>query len=418
MKKRVVVTGLGLTTPLADGITENWESLINSECGIVKLDGEVIEKLPVRIAAKIKMGKGKKDFDVDKYFDPKELKYISDFILYGLSSATQAVEDSGIITSNIDLERVAVCYGSGVGGLNLQEDNSIALHNLGYRKVSPRFIPSSLINLTAAHIAMKYKFTGQSTAVVTACATGAHSIISAANTIKLGEADAVVVGSSEAAICPLGISGFASMRALSTNNDNPSQSSRPWDKKRDGFVMGEGGATLILEDYEHAKNRNAKIYAELIGYGATSDAYHVAAPDPSGTQTLRAMSLAVKSAGIQPEEISYINAHATSTPLGDEAEMLAIQKLLGNNIKNVAISSTKGAIGHLLGAAGSVEAIFSILALNNGIAPPTLNLEEPDDQFKDINLVPKVAQERKMKYVCSNSFGFGGTNSALIFANV
>ncbi len=341
---------------------------------------------------------------------------MDEFIIFAMGAAVQAVEDSGWQPdSEEEYERTGVMIGSGIGGLPAITEAAITLQERGPRRISPFFIPSSLINLASGNVSIRYGFKGPNHAVVTACSTGAHAIGDAARLIMLDDADVMVCGGTEAAICRLGLAGFAAARALSTNfNDDPPRASRPWDQSRDGFVMGEGAGVLVLEEYEHAKERNAKIYAEVLGYGMSGDAHHLTAPAEDGNGAFRAMRNALKSARLAPDSIDYINAHGTSTPLGDEIELGAVKRLFGDHAYRLAMSSTKSAIGHLLGAAGSVEAIFSILAMRDGVVPPTLNLDNPSPSC-DINLVPKVTQERRVNYVLSNSFGFGGTNASLIF---
>ncbi|MDN5248082.1 MAG: beta-ketoacyl-ACP synthase II [Wolbachia endosymbiont of Tyrophagus putrescentiae] len=412
MSRRVVVTGIGLITPLAAGVESTWLRLIAGESGIKAIDhGRFdVSDLSCKIAGQVQL-------DGECGMPEKDLKRTDRFIHYGVAAATQAVEDSAIIP-HVDKSRIGVIIGSGIGGLPVIQENVITMQEKGPRRVSPFFVPASLINLISGHISIKYEFTGPNDSAVTACATGAHAIINSARTIKLGEADVMIAGGAESALCRIGIAGFASMKALSTKfNDYPEKASRPWDKERDGFVMGEGAGVLVLEEYEHAKNRNAKIYAELVGYGVTGDAYHITAPHPEGRGALQAMQLALKSAQIHSDKVGYINAHGTSTLLGDQIEVIAIKQLFGDYAYKVPVSSTKSSIGHLLGAAGSVEAIFSILALNSGIVPPTLNLHDPSEGC-DLNFVPFKAQEHKVEYALSNSFGFGGTNASLIFGKV
>lgn len=414
--RRVVVTGLGLVTPLASNAKDTWYRLIKGDSGLGPITRFDASDLPCRVAGEIKYGTGEYEFDVEKYVSSKDIRKMDNFIVYGMAAATQAVEDSGWMpTDEKSLEMTGVMLGSGIGGLDTIEKNSILVHEQGPRKLSPFFIPASLINLLSGHVSMKYGFMGPNHAVVTACSTGAHAIGDAARIIQCGDADVMVAGGAEAAICRIGMAGFAAARALSTSfNDEPTKASRPWDKDRDGFVMGEGAGVLVLEEYEHAKNRGAKIYGELVGYGLTGDAYHITSPHPEGNGGFRSMKMALDKSGLSLSDIGYVNAHGTSTPPGDAIELGAVVKLFGNETKNLAMSSTKSSIGHLLGAAGSVEAIFSLLAMNNSIIPPTLNLDNPSVEC-DINLVPKVAIEKKLDAVMSNSFGFGGTNATLIF---
>lgn len=417
--KRVVVTGIGCITPLGSNINLVWEAIINSQSGIrsVKLlNNPDLSDLPSTIAGFIQDGPDDPNFNIDKYMTSREARRIGRFIQFGLAASIDAVEDSGImnsLSSDEDYEKVGVLIGSGIGGLKEIEATVLNIHN--NQKVSPFFIPSSLINLVSGNVAMKYGFQGPNHSVVTACATGSHAIGDAFNMIRYGNAEAMVAGGSEATICKSGILGFTAARALSTSfNDTPEKASRPWDKNRDGFIMSEGAGILVLEEYERAKARGAKIYGEIIGYGLSGDAYHITAPHPEGKGALLAMKRATENAKIKPEQIGYINAHGTSTPRGDEIEVSVVKKFMGNYIDNVSMSSTKSSIGHLLGAAGAVECIFSLLAMKSGILPPTLNLEDVDENCQGIDLVPLVAKEKDVTYVCSNSFGFGGTNTALI----
>jgi 3-oxoacyl-[acyl-carrier-protein] synthase II len=406
-----------MITPLAGDAEHSWKRLIQNRSGIKKIDTFNVSDLPTQIAGLVPQGTGPGQFDANHWMEPKDQRKIDTFILYGLAAASQAIEDSGWIPEDEQLrDRTGVMIGCGIGGLPRIYDTSVTLHTQGFRRVSPYFIPASLINLVSGHVSIKYGFTGPNHAPVTACSTGAHAIGDAARLIQFGDADVMVAGGAEAAVCRIGIAGFAAARALSTNfNDFPEKASRPWDKARDGFVMGEGAGIVVLEELEHAKKRGAKIYAELVGYGLSGDAYHVTAPHPEGRGGYKAMYNALKSAHLNPDKIGYVNAHGTSTPLGDEIELGAIKQLFGNSIDTISVSSTKSAIGHLLGAAGGVEAIFSIYALQNNILPPTLNLDDPDENCRDIDLIPHHAKEKKIHYVMSNSFGFGGTNASLIF---
>ncbi len=417
--RRVVVTGIGLVTPLGCGQKVNWQRLINGQSGLRRIDHFDVSDLPAKVAGVVPKGTGEGEFNADAICSAKDRRRMDDFIVYGLAAAMEAVEDSGWKPEDEeDRERTGVLIGSGIGGLPAIAAGAITLHEHGPRKISPFFIPASLINLVSGHVSIKYGFKGPNHAVVTACSTGAHAIGDAARFIQLGDAEVMVCGGTEAAVCRLGIAGFAAARALSTSyNDAPTTASRPWDKGRDGFVMGEGAGMVVLEEYEHAKKRGAHIYAEVIGYGMSGDAHHITAPAEDGNGGFRSMRAALKRAGIEPSDIDYVNAHGTSTPLGDEIELGAVKRLFGDHAYKLAMSSTKSAIGHLLGAAGAVEAIYSILAINNGVVPPTLNLENPSDGC-DINLVPKVAQERKVRMALSNSFGFGGTNASLVLAAV
>ena len=418
--RRVVVTGLGLVTPLGCGVDETWSRLIKGESGLGSIQSFDVSDLPCKVAGQVPRGdtaEGK--FNPDDWVEPKEQRKMDTFIIYAMAAGIQAVEDSGWKPQDEpSRERTGVMIGSGIGGLPAIAEGAVTLLERGARRISPFFIPSALINLASGHVSIKYSFRGPNHSVVTACATGAHAIGDAARLIQFDDADVMVAGGTEAAVCRLGLAGFAAARALSTGfNDTPTRASRPWDKDRDGFVMGEGAGVVVLEEYEHAKKRGAKIYAEVTGYGMSGDAYHVTAPASDGNGGFRAMTAALKRAGIDREQIDYINAHGTSTPLGDEIELGAVKRLFGDHAYKLSMSSTKSAIGHLLGAAGSVEAVFSILALRDGILPPTLNLENPSDGC-DIDLVPLKAKERKIKTALSNSFGFGGTNASLVFTAV
>src|SRR5438874_10287808 len=415
--RRVVVTGMGLVTPLGIGLERVWGRLIAGESGIRAIQSFDVSDLPSRVAAQVPRGdKSSGLFNADDWVPPKDQRRMDEFIVYAMAAAAQAVEDSGWQPEDEEeRERTGVMIGSGIGGLPGITEGALMLEERGPRRISPFFIPAALINLASGHVSIRYGFKGPNHAVVTACSTGAHAIGDASRLIMLDDADVMVCGGTEAAICRLGIAGFAAARALSTNfNDDPPRASRPWDEERDGFVMGEGAGILVLEEYEHARRRGAKIYAEVIGYGMSGDAFHLAAPSEDGNGAFRSMRNALRRAAIAPDKIDYINAHGTSTPLGDEIELGAVKRLFGGHAYELSMSSTKSAIGHLLGAAGSVEAIFSILAIRYGVVPPTLNLDNPSPSC-DIDLVPKRAKERKVNYALSNSFGFGGTNASLIF---
>ena len=413
--KRVVVTGMGIVSPLGVGVDYVWEALINSKSGIRATSGFDASFSPSKVAGEVPVGEEKGQFLITNYISEKEAKRTDKFIHYAIAAAEEAVQDSGI--NNLSEEeklQVGVNIGSGIGGLFTIFDNAKLIENDGYRKISPFFIPASLINLPSGHVSIKYGFKGPNLAPVTACATGTHSISDAYRLIKCNEANVMVAGGSEAPVNALGVAGFARMNALSTAyNDTPEQASRPWDKGRDGFVISEGAGVFILEELEHAKKRGAKIYAEVVGCGMSGDANHITAPSSEGEGAARCMNIAVKMANIQPQDIGYINAHGTSTPLGDMAEVTAVKKIFKENIKHVSMSSTKSAIGHLLGAAGAVEAIFSTKALMTGILPPTLNLNNSED-VDNLDLIPLVAKEKSIEYAMSNSFGFGGTNGTII----
>jgi len=418
--RRVVVTGLGLVTPLGIGIKNNWDALTAGKSGIGAIQSFDVSDLRAKIAGQVPRGDAANGhFNADDYMPPKDQRRVDDFIIFAMGAAVQAVEDAGWTPDDEEeLERTGVMIGSGIGGLQTIYDGSTLINDRGPRRVGPFFIPSALINLASGYVSIRYGFKGPNHAVVTACSTGAHAIGDASRMIMLDDADVMVAGGTEAAICRIGLAGFAAAKALSTNyNDTPEQASRPYDKGRDGFVMGEGSGIVVLEEYEHAKARGAKIYAEIIGYGMSGDAYHITAPAEDGNGAFRSMRAALKRAKLNPEDIDYVNAHGTSTPLGDEIELGAVKRLFGDHAYKLAMSSTKSAIGHLLGAAGSVEAIYSILAIQNNVVPPTLNLDDPSDSC-DIELVPHTAQERPVARVLSNSFGFGGTNASLIFAEL
>ena len=408
---------MGAVTPLGVGVNRAWESLTAGRSGISSIQSPEVEDLPARIGGVVPLGETSEgNFNPDDYIDRKEQKKMDTFITFAMAAAQEAVEHSGWQpTEEEDLDMTGVMIGSGIGGLQGIANGTTLVADRGPRRLSPFFIPANLINLASGFVSIQHGFRGPNHSVVTACATGSHAIGDAARIIMWGDADVMVAGGAEAAICRMGMAGFAAARALSTSyNDTPEEASRPWDKGRDGFVMGEGAGVLILEEYEHAKKRGATIYAEVLGYGMSGDAYHLTAPASDGNGGFRAMKGALRNAKLNPDAIDYINAHGTSTPLGDEIEHGAVKRLLGDHAGNVAMSSTKSAIGHLLGAAGAVEAIFSIKALETGVAPPTLNLNDPSDGC-DMNLVANEAQERSMKTVLSNSFGFGGTNASLIF---
>jgi len=417
--RRVVVTGMGMVTPLGDGVDTNWRRLMAAESGIRSIQAFDTSDLATKIAGEVPQGdKANGHFNVDDYLAPKEQRKLDKFIVFGIAAAQQAVEDSGWMPQDEEgLNRTGVMIGSGIGGLQTIYETSLTLKERGPRRVSPFFIPSALINLVSGQVSIKYGFRGPNHAVVTACATGAHAIGDAARLIQLEDADVMVAGGAEAAICRIGIAGFNACKALSTDfNDTPTQASRPWDKKRDGFVMGEGAGCLVLEEYEHARKRGAKIYAEILGYGLSGDAYHITAPSEDGDGALRAMKAALKRANLGTDQIDYVNAHGTST-MADVIELGAVKRAFGQDVYNLSMSSTKSATGHLLGAAGAIEAIYSIKALIEQAVPPTLNLDEPDEGC-DIDLVPKQAKQRKVRHALSNSFGFGGTNASLILGPV
>ncbi|HEY3145968.1 MAG TPA: beta-ketoacyl-ACP synthase II [Dongiaceae bacterium] len=418
--RRVVVTGMGIVSPLGVGVENVWSRLLKAESGIRGVQSCDVTDLPCKIAGEVPRGdtsSGK--FNADDYVSPKDQKKMDTFIVMAMGAAQEAVEDSGWKpTDDEGQTRTGVLIGSGIGGLQGIYEASITLKEKGPRRISPFFIPSCLINLASGHVSIKYGFRGPNHSVVTACATGSHALGDASRLIMLGDADVMVAGGTESTVSRLGIAGFCASRALSTGfNDRPTAASRPWDKDRDGFVMGEGAGVVVLEELEHAKKRGAKIYAEVRGYGLSGDAYHITAPSETGDGGYRCMQMALKRAEMNVGDIDYINAHGTSTPLGDEIELGSVKRLFQDHAFKLTMSSTKSATGHLLGAAGAVEAIFSILAIRDQVAPPTLNLDNPSEGC-DIDLAPKEARPRKIRAVLSNSFGFGGTNASLIFTPV
>ncbi len=414
--RRVVVTGLGIVSPLGIGHGLVWDRLINGQSGIRPITAIDIGDIPAKVAGVVPRGDGSNGtFNVDDWLSSKEQRKMDTFITFGMAAAIQAVEDSGWKPDDEEEQnRTGVMIGSGIGGLSGISQGTLTLEKRGARRISPFFIPANLINLISGFVSIKYSFRGPNHAVVTACATGTHAIGDAARMIGFGDADVMIAGGAEAAICRIGMIGFAAAKALSTNfNDTPEKASRPWDRDRDGFVMGEGAGVVVLEELEHAKARGAKIYAEILGYGMSGDAYHVTAPAADGNGGYRAMEAALRNSNLSADKIDYINAHGTSTPLGDSIEHDAVKRIMGSHSSDVAMSSTKSSCGHLLGAAGAIEAIFAIKAIETGILPPTLNLDNPSEGC-DMNLVAHVAQERKVNYALSNSFGFGGTNASLI----
>jgi 3-oxoacyl-[acyl-carrier-protein] synthase II len=418
--RRVVVTGLGLVTPLGSDVETTWANILAGKSGAGPITHFDASEYKCRIACEVKPADHEYGFDPDKRVDHKVQRQVDPFIVFGLDAAGQAIEDAGLLEMDEATRLRAGCsIGSGIGGLPGIEKESLVLAEKGPSRVSPHFVHGRLINLISGQVSIKYGLMGPNHAVVTACSTGAHSIGDAARMIKDGDADIMLAGGAEATICPIGIAGFAQARALSTDfNDEPIRASRPYDEARDGFVMGEGAGVLVLEEYEHAKARGAKMYAEVVGYGLSGDAYHVTAPHPEGSGAYRSMDMALRKAGMSPSEIDYINAHGTSTPLGDELELGAVRRLFGDAIKTVSMSSTKSAIGHLLGGAGAVESIFCILAMRDQIAPPTLNLDNPSAGCEGVDLVPHKAKPRPIKAVLNNSFGFGGTNASLVMKQV
>ena len=407
-KRRVVVTGLGMITPLGNNVSETWESILKGRSGIAPLNHFDTTDFTVRIGGSIK------DLALDDYIPRKDQKKMDPFIHYGIAAGVQAIEDSGLDLDKEDTNRIGVAIGSGIGGLPGIEKGVELFHSGGPRRISPFYVPSNIINMISGHLSIMYGFKGPNFSIVTACTTGTHNIGDAARLIEYGDADVMVAGGAEMATSRTGLAGFAAARALSTRNDEPESASRPWDKDRDGFVLSDGAGVMVLEEYEFAKKRGAKIYAELIGYGMSADAFHMTAPSENGQGAVSCMQNALRNGKITSNDIHYINAHGTSTPAGDIAETIAVKTVFEGNAKKIAISSTKSMIGHLLGAAGGVEAIFSVLAIRDQIAPPTINLENQDPEC-DLDYVPNVAREMKIETSLSNSFGFGGTNGSLIF---
>ncbi len=418
--RRVVVTGMGMVSPLGVGVEHNWSAITNSKSGIRPIEHFDVSDITSKIAGIIPRGDAEGEYNPDTFLEPKEQRKVDEFIVYGMAAAQEAIEDSGWMpTDEEGQNRTGVLIGSGIGGLDEIDKTSQLMKEKGPRRISPFFVPAALINLTGGHVSIKYGFRGPNHSVVTACATGTHAIGDAARLIAFDDADVMIAGGAEGAVCRLGVAGFAAARALSTGyNDRPQEASRPWDQDRDGFVIGEGAGIVVLEEYEHAKKRGAKIYGEVIGYGLSGDAHHITSPAEDGNGGYRAMEAALKRAQLNPEDIDYINAHGTSTPVGDGIEFGAVKRLFGNALDNVSMSSTKSAIGHLLGAAGAVEAVYSLKAIETGILPPTLNLDNPSESCQGIDLVPKTAKEKKVTTALSNSFGFGGTNASLVMKAV
>ena len=410
-RRRVVVTGLGMVTPLGNTVASTWEGILAGRSGAGPIDKFDASPFTTTFSAAVK------DFTVEPHLPAKDARKMDPFIQYGMVAGIQAIEDSGLEITEENAPRIGAAIGAGIGGIGSIEDGTHIIDTKGPRRISPFFVPGAIINMIAGNLSIKYDFKGPNISVVTACTTGTHNIGLAARMIQHGEADAMIAGGAEMACTPVGLGGFAAARALSTRNDDPQAASRPWDKDRDGFVLGDGGGVLVLEEYEMAKARGAKIYAELAGFGMSGDAYHMTSPPENGEGAAMSMQNAINDAKIDTACINYINAHGTSTPAGDIAECKAVKTVMGNDVDQVAVSSTKSMIGHLLGAAGSVEAIFSILAIRDQVAPPTINLDNPDEGC-DINLVPHTAQERAIDAVLTNSFGFGGTNGSLLFRKV
>ena len=418
--RRVVVTGLGMVTPLGVGVDHNWKQILAGKSGIDRITGFDVDDIACQIAGQVPGPDEEGGLDLDAFIDPREQRRQDRFIQLGLVAAQLAVEDSGWMPDDVEAQnRTGAMIGSGIGGLETIVTTDQLMNERGTRRISPFFIPSALINLISGHVSIKYGFRGPNHSVVTACSTGAHAIGDAARMVALDDADVMVAGGAEAAVCRIGMAGFAAARALSTGyNDDPQRGSRPWDTGRDGFVMGEGAGIVVLEELEHAKARGATIYAEVKGYGMSGDAYHITAPAEDGDGGFRAMQAALKRAGLTADDIDYVNAHGTSTPLGDLIEAGAVRRLLGDAVSNVSMSSTKSATGHLLGAAGAIEAIYSVKAVQTGDLPPTLNLESPEEAVADFDLVPLKTRNRDVRNAMSNSFGFGGTNASLIVGKV
>jgi len=422
--RRVVVTGMGMVSPLGVGVNHNWNSILAGKSGLKKIEHFDASDFASKIAGTVPRTSDENpsngEFNPDLVVSSKEQRKMDPFIVYGMAAADEAIADSGYVAETDEQkERTGVMVGAGIGGLTTMYDSAITLHERGPRRLSPFCIPAMLINLASGHISIRHGYKGPNHSVVTACSTGAHAIGDSMRLIAYGDADVMIAGGAEAAVTPLGVGGFAAARALSTQyNDDPTSGSRPFDEGRDGFVIAEGAGVLVLEEYEHAKARGAKIYGEVVGYGLSGDAYHITSPAEDGSGGYRAMKAALKSGGINPEDVSYINAHGTSTPVGDGIECTAVKRLFKNNLDTVSMSSTKSAIGHLLGAAGAVEAIYSFKAIETNMLPPTLNLENVSEPCQGIDLVPKVAKEKEVSTVVSNSFGFGGTNASLVMRAV
>ena len=414
--RRVVITGMGIVSPVGTGVEHAWKNVVAGKSGVRKIDEFEVADLASQIAGIPVHGTGEGEYNPDVVVDAREQRKLDKCITYGLVAADEAIKDAGLENYTGDKTRIGVSVGSGIGGFNTIYDNCIELYTGGPRRVSPFFIPKGIINMTAGNISIKYGFQGPNVSVVTACATGAHSIGEAARMIKYGDADIMICGGTESAVSRISLAGFSAMRALSTRNDEPEKASRPWDKNRDGFIMAEGAGILVLEEYEHAVARGAKIYAEVAGYGMSADAYHITAPAQNGEGGMRAMMAAMKDAGVELADVDYINAHGTSTGLGDVGELAAVQTLFGD--LPVSMSSTKSVTGHLLGAAGAVEAIFCVCAMRDGVVPPTINLDDPEDAVGNFDLVPHVAKNKTVDVALSNSFGFGGTNASLVLKKI
>lgn len=410
-KRRVVVTGLGMVSPLGNTVADTWSGIVEGKSGIAPLESFDVSAFGTRFGGAVK------NFDVTEYMSKKEARRMDLFMQYGIAAATQAISDSGIEITDANRNRMGVAIGSGIGGLGTIEENHNLLNASGPRKLSPFFVPASIINMVSGHVSINYGLCGPNFSMVTACTTGTHSVGFGSRCIAYGDADVMVVGGAEMGSTPLGLAGFSAARALSTRNEDPEGASRPWDKDRDGFVLSDGAGILVIEEYEHAKARGANIYAEIGGFGMSGDAHHVTAPPENGRGAAEAMANAVRDGGLNPDQVDYINAHGTSTPVGDVAETRAIKSVFGDAAGKVAVSSTKSMTGHLLGAAGAIEAVFSVLAIKDQVAPPTINLENPSEDC-DLDYVPKVARDMSIKAALSNSFGFGGTNASLLFSRL
>jgi len=410
-RRRVVITGLGIVSPVGNSIDQAWQNIIAGKSGIGRVTRFDASTFPTQIAGEVK------DFDIGTYLSPKEARRMDTFIHYGMAAGIQAVKDAGLDAHSLDSERIGVAIGSGIGGLPLIENTHDEYVKSGVRKVSPFFVPGSIINMISGNLSIMYGFKGPNIALVTACTTGTHSVGEAGRIIEYGDADIMIAGGAEATVSPLGMGGFCAARALSTRNDDPTTASRPWDKDRDGFVLGEGAGVLVLEEYEHAKARGARIYGELAGYGMSADANHMTAPCEDGDGARRCMLAALKNAGMNPEDIQYVNAHGTSTPLGDKAETIAVKRAFGDHARKLVVNSTKSMTGHLLGAAGGIEAVFSALAIYHQISPPTINIFNQDEQC-DLDYCANEARQMKIDAAISNSFGFGGTNGSVVFRRV
>lgn len=410
-RRRVVITGLGIVSPVGSTIDVAWKNITAGHSGISPIDVFDASQMSVRISGAVR------DFNADDYISPKEQRKMDTFVHYGLAAGIQAIRDAGLEVTEANAERIGVAIGSGIGGLPYIEKSYDAYLKGGARKISPFFVPSAIVNMVAGNLSIMFGLKGPNVSLVSACATGTHNIGDAARMIKYGDVDVMLAGGAEMATTPLGIGGFAAARALSTRNDDPQAASRPWDRDRDGFVLGDGAGVLVLEEYEHAKARGARIYCELAGFGWNSDAYHMTQPSEGGEGAATCMLLALRDAGLSPEQVDYVNAHGTSTPAGDKAETMGLKRALGDHARRVAVSSTKSMTGHLLGAAGGVEAVFTVLAMRDGVVPPTINLDNPDPDC-DLDYVPHTAREMDVKVALSNSFGFGGTNGTLVFTRI